>query len=59
MIHAELPGMKHHASGGDGLARWLGVDRIANEWASEVKHVDADLVSAPGMQVAENERGVV
>jgi hypothetical protein len=57
MGEAKPPGMEHEAPGIDGLALGVAVDRVAEERAAEVMEVDADLVSAAGVEVAENEGG--
>lgn len=46
VVEAEAPGVEHEAGGWSGLALRLGVDRVAEEGAADVFHVDADLVGA-------------
>ena len=54
VVEGELPGVEHEAAGlGGGLA----VDGIADERGAFVMEVDADLVGAAGVEMAEDERG--
>ena len=54
VVEGELPGVKHEAAGlGGGLA----VDGIADERGAFVVEVDADLMGAAGVEMAEDERG--
>lgn len=50
--------MEHQASEFYRLACGGGVDRIADEGGAFVLHVDADLVCAPGVQIAAKKRGL-
>ena len=50
--------MQHQATGAGFLATRVGIDRIADERVTEVKHVNANLMSAPGVQRAEYQGAV-
>lgn len=53
----EPPRMEHQATGLLGDLAGFTVDRITDEWSSLVMEVDADLVSAAGVKVAEDQCG--
>lgn len=50
--------MEHQASGFHRLPCGCGVNGIADEWRALVLHVNADLVGAPGVKIATNQRGL-
>ncbi len=56
MIQGEPPSVKHEASGLLGGFTRFPVDRIAHQWSPLVMKVDADLVGAPSVKVAKNQR---
>ena len=53
----EPPGVEHEAAGLLGSLAGFAVNRITDEWRALVMEVDADLVGAAGVEVAENECG--
>ena len=54
MGETETPGMQHETPGFDRLSIGLRIDGIAYKGTAEVFHVDANLVGAAGVQVAED-----
>ena len=59
MGEAESPGVEHEAGDGADLPGGFGVDRVAEERVSEVAVVDADLMSAAGVESAKDEGGAI
>ena len=59
VVEPKSPGVEHESSWLGDLARDVGVDRVAEEWGADVFHVNADLVSATGVEDAEDEGGAV
>ena len=57
VVQREPPGMEHQAAGLFGGFTGFAVDRIADERGAFVMEVDADLVGATGVEVAEDQRG--
>ena len=57
VIQREPPGVEHQATGLLGGFTGFAVDGIADEWGAFMMEVDADLVGAPGVEVAEDQRG--
>ena len=55
MVESELPRMEHQARGGEFVL--FSVNRIAEDGRALVVEVDADLVGAAGVEVAEDEGG--
>jgi len=55
MIECELPGVEKESRGGEFV--FFPVDRIAENGRTKVVHVDADLMGAAGVEVAEDEGG--
>ncbi len=55
MVEGQLPGVEEEARGGEFV--FFPVDRIAQDGGAEVVEVDADLVGAAGVEVAEDEGG--
>ncbi len=55
VVEGELPGVEEEAWGGVGV--FFSVDGVAEDGGAEVVEVDADLVGAAGVEVAEDEGG--
>ena len=55
VVEAQAPSVEHESAGVERLPFEIAVDRVAQKRATEVFHVDADLMSAPGVQMAEDE----
>ena len=55
MREPKAPGVEHEPCAYDGLALRISVDGIAQERTAEMFEVNADLVGAAGVEVAENE----
>lgn len=56
MVEGELPGVEEKARGGERV--FFPVNGIAEDGGADVVEMDADLVGAAGVEVAQDERGL-
>ena len=56
MVEGEAPGVQHEAARACLLPLRVGIDRIADERVAEVQHVHTNLVGAPCVQGAHDQR---